>query len=38
MAVAQKSEYPFALEDEDGDHICYYFPPVKKELNPEKDR
>ena len=38
MSVAQKSEYPFTLEDDDGDHLVYYFPPVKKELNPEKDR
>lgn len=32
------STYSFALLDEDGEHEVFYFPPVKKELLPQRDR
>ena len=33
-----ESTYSFALLDEDGEHEVFYFPPVKKELIPQRDR
>ena len=33
-----QSECGFRLVDEDGDHEVFYFPPVKKEMLPQRDR
>ena len=38
MAIDLPSEYNFALRDEDGEHEVFYFPPVRKEMQPERDR